>query len=693
MNMYKRFIFFGILIFFSGSTAFSGGNPLSSQQKLIQTWLDSAVYFQDSDSKKSLNYYMRIINTEEDRDLSRFTAEREIAKYYYYNKNDVDSALKYSDMALETAQAMNDSIKIAKIYNMLASVSIQLGEYEEAHALLKKAEKIFKNADEKEFLAFVYMNMGSANSSLGNFSLAVDYYNKSRKLYVEQGDKDGEIACLSNLVMIYIQFRQYKIAKKYQLVVYDYYKNSDFIPGILTASTNMGVVYFYLEEYDSALVYFQKVLDISEEVENDYLYSNVLNNIAETLIKQGRLDEAWDKAQRSFELCKDYNDLYGQASALKNLGVIEFKNNNISRARDYLEKSLPLARKSHAIMELQDILLNLSHIYKSTGEHRKALECYEEFTQIRESMNEEEVLFRMEELQYQFERQQSQMDLLEKSATVRKNRQIIYLLIIIIFFMIIITIILSITNRIRKEYYRTLKTKNDIIQKEHALLVRHQDHLSLINKILRHDLANNNTAVMSAVKLYKRQKKDEYLDAIVHKAKSSLELIERMKQLEKITQSPGSLKPVSIRDIIKRVCIKNPTLEYTIEGEGSVYADEALQSVMDNLIQNSVTHGGADHIDVTIKSIELNNIPMMEIRVADNGSGISDSIKSRIFDEEFSFGPRARTGLGLYIVKKNIERYNGYIEVEDNTPEGTIMILRLPKNAPENNSNRSKKKR
>ena len=39
--------------------------------------------------------------------------------------------------------------------------------------------------------------------------------------------------------------------------------------------------------------------------------------------------------------------------------------------------------------------------------------------------------------------------------------------------------------------------------------------------------------------------------------------------------------------------------------------------------------------------------------------------------------PKIHTGLGLYIVKKNMERYGGDARVENNTPKGTVFVLRL----------------
>jgi tetratricopeptide (TPR) repeat protein len=686
----KKWIPIAIFFFLLLQTKLFTGNPKepsASDPNIIQSWIDSADYYQGVEPQKALSFYRKIIRYDRDNGTQRFNAEYQLAGDFFYTYNNVDSTLKYADMAMKTARAVNDSVKMAGVYNLLGTVKLQSGNLEESLKLLKQAEGIFLKENDLEALAVVYMNLGNVYSTQNKFSDAVDYYNQSRKLYVELGDKNGEVACLSNLVIIYIQFGQYKIAHKYQQEVYNFYKNSDFIPEILTAYTNLGVVHFYLENYDSALVYFNEVLNMSKETGNRHLYSNVLNNIAETYLKLGNLKEAREKAQKSYTLCIEEKDIYGQASALKNLGMIAQKVGDTEKALDYLKQSLPLAKEAHAVMELRDIYSALSDIYKQNGDYQTALDMYEAYVDLNESLHEDEVLFRMEELQREFERQKSRMELLEKTSDIRRAKQIRNMLIIIVVFMIIITVILAIINRMRRNYLKTLKQKNQVIEKEHALVVRHQDHLSMINKILRHDLANNNTAVMSAVKLYKRQKDEEFLDAIIQKAKSSLELIERMKQLEKITASSGILKPVNIPEIVKRVRLKYPAIEWHIQGQGTAYANEALLSVIDNLIENSVTHGEATRIDISIHAIRIHDQPFVEIRVADNGSGISDTIKNRIFDEEFSFGPRARTGLGLYIVKKNIELYQGQIEVEDNSPSGTVMILKIPECPPDRSVN------
>jgi signal transduction histidine kinase len=110
-----------------------------------------------------------------------------------------------------------------------------------------------------------------------------------------------------------------------------------------------------------------------------------------------------------------------------------------------------------------------------------------------------------------------------------------------------------------------------------------------------------------------------------------------------------------------------------VNGEGRALADETLSSVIDNLVGNSIMHGHTDAVDIEIG----NDAGQCLIRVADNGRGIPDEIKARIFEEGFKFGEAGNTGFGLYIVKKTVERYGGSVVVMDNLPQGAVFELRL----------------
>jgi two-component system nitrogen regulation sensor histidine kinase NtrY len=70
-------------------------------------------------------------------------------------------------------------------------------------------------------------------------------------------------------------------------------------------------------------------------------------------------------------------------------------------------------------------------------------------------------------------------------------------------------------------------------------------------------------------------------------------------------------------------------------------------------------------------------LQLATLTVSDNGRGIPDEDKPRLFEPYFST-KKSGTGLGLAIVSTIISDHNGYIRVRDNEPRGTRFIVELP---------------
>ncbi|MCK4535331.1 MAG: HAMP domain-containing histidine kinase, partial [Syntrophobacterales bacterium] len=211
------------------------------------------------------------------------------------------------------------------------------------------------------------------------------------------------------------------------------------------------------------------------------------------------------------------------------------------------------------------------------------------------------------------------------------------------------------------------------IKQAEAEIKSHQEHITLINQILRHDLTNDLVVIQSAISLYKNSPEEELLEEISSHAKKSAELIKRMGALETFISTHRKLKVCDIRDVIDETIKSYAFVDFAIKGKARVMADESLSSVIDNIVRNAVIHGKADRITITTgKKRE-----MCEVRIADNGSGIPDDIKERIFEEGFTHGDTSHTGLGLHIVKKAMESYGGYAYVEDNEPKGAVFVMRF----------------
>ena len=104
---------------------------------------------------------------------------------------------------------------------------------------------------------------------------------------------------------------------------------------------------------------------------------------------------------------------------------------------------------------------------------------------------------------------------------------------------------------------------------------------------------------------------------------------------------------------------------------------EQIKRVMVNLLDNAVAAVGKQdgRIEVRTAYDEAGRRALIEVK--DNGCGVSDTDKLRIFEPYFST-KSSGSGLGLAIVNSIISDHNGHISVTDNTPKGTIVSFDLP---------------
>ncbi len=110
-----------------------------------------------------------------------------------------------------------------------------------------------------------------------------------------------------------------------------------------------------------------------------------------------------------------------------------------------------------------------------------------------------------------------------------------------------------------------------------------------------------------------------------------------------------------------------------------------MQQVFLNLAQNAI-----DAIDsggiIKIRATQLAD-ETIEIHVWDNGPGIPDDVREKIFNLYFTTKPKG-TGIGLGIVQRIIYEHGGTISVETAEEMGTDFVLRLPKHVGESRNGR-----
>jgi signal transduction histidine kinase len=120
------------------------------------------------------------------------------------------------------------------------------------------------------------------------------------------------------------------------------------------------------------------------------------------------------------------------------------------------------------------------------------------------------------------------------------------------------------------------------------------------------------------------------------------------------------------------------TLETAIEKEIDIKGDALLlQILVNNLLENAIKYApGQSVIRTTLRQVEKGIL----LSVADQGPGIDDSEKSKVFDRFYRIGNEQTrttkgTGLGLYLCQRIAKDHRGRIEIKDNTPQGTIFNI------------------
>jgi signal transduction histidine kinase len=114
--------------------------------------------------------------------------------------------------------------------------------------------------------------------------------------------------------------------------------------------------------------------------------------------------------------------------------------------------------------------------------------------------------------------------------------------------------------------------------------------------------------------------------------------------------------------------------------EAKVWVDrDKLAQVVANLVENAVEHGGGE-IKVAITSLPGGGA---EIVVDDDGPGIAEDIRPRVFTKFWKHGRGGGTGLGLYIVGGLVAAHDGTVSVESSPGGGARLRVVLPHGQPD----------
>lgn len=142
----------------------------------------------------------------------------------------------------------------------------------------------------------------------------------------------------------------------------------------------------------------------------------------------------------------------------------------------------------------------------------------------------------------------------------------------------------------------------------------------------------------------------------------------------------SAIKPMEIiAHLSQQFSSENFSIKYQ-DNPIKIYTDQIL---FERISQNIISNASRFSSTLDIKLIEDDQF--ITISFSDNGCGISDDNKTRVFTPYFSIN-KARTrnsagsGLGFMIIKNFCDMLNGKVTLRDNKPQGLVVSIHLPKN-------------
>jgi signal transduction histidine kinase len=220
--------------------------------------------------------------------------------------------------------------------------------------------------------------------------------------------------------------------------------------------------------------------------------------------------------------------------------------------------------------------------------------------------------------------------------------------------------------------------------------------MELYLDVLAHDVNNLNTAAAGYLQLYLAREEvtangKRYLDNTGEMLMEIDALIENIRKLQALETMEGSrnltdLSAVLMESIsfVERIPGRDVRVEYRGVRKAMVMANELLKDLFDNLLNNAVKHSPDPvRIKVTVGKRLLEAREYYQVDVEDNGPGIPDEIKVKVFNrfQRGSSNAHGR-GLGLHLVKKIVQEFGGTVWVEDSVSgdrtKGARFVVYLP---------------
>ena len=558
---------------------------------------------------------------------------------YYFCKNAIftdlgiqDSAIYYGKIALPKFKNSKDYVSIVALYNNLASVYNNKGQYDKAISYRISGLKIAENQNLKQWIGTMSIGLSYDYHDFENYSNGVYYGKKAIACFLSKKDSRAK--------------------------------------DIRSSFNATAINYDDWNKPDLALFYHKQNLKYLKGKDTLLLHST-FNNIGNTLLKQRKFEEAKKWVLRAVKII-DYNvkqkDLvytdYNYATCFTNLATIATELNQFQEAKNYFYLALKFAKKSKTAEKIRDYYFQKALFNKKYNLLEETIKEQENYIQFRDSIYTSERDKTVAELETKYQTEKKEKQILEQQAEVKQKN--IWLLLIsgVLLIGFVLFRNFKIKSKLQKEQ---LELENKLLEEQSNYKI--QEQRLEISRELHDNVGSQLTFIISILDSSPVQfgdAIDKKIDTLSNFASKSIaELRDTIWVLNSKKLSLTELKSRMlnfIKDAGDSVDSTQFHFDFEVKNEVQLTSKQAVNiyRVLQEIVNNSIKHANATTISVAIN--QTGN--QLKIQISDNGTG-------------FDYEAQKKKSFGLTNIQNRIQEINGDLKVQSASELGTQYSINI----------------
>lgn len=339
--------------------------------------------------------------------LPTATDEEKIAIYHELGL--IHRGISYPLVKHYSLQAYQLAKKLQRPQNIISSLSnvaiacVYAGQLDTAGILFNKILHIADSTGDEKQRNKALLNLGNFYLNTNNYDLALENYQLVYPEYLRLKDTLNMAGIEENTGVIHYHQKNFRKALQAFFLASALYEKAKYTDEARKLLNNIGLTYLKLALYDSASYFLERGLAYARTGNNLETEMRILNNLGLLHMEKENFPLSIDCFQESIRLSQEIANPYQEANGLLNLAQVFLKQNAYDTAFVYLNKAGVMIGKQGDKLLLRDLHKYFYELHYQKNEFKKALDFYQKYKGIQDSVLGDEIQNRIAFLNVRFE--------------------------------------------------------------------------------------------------------------------------------------------------------------------------------------------------------------------------------------------------------------------------------------------------